>query len=169
MSELENPLFARLSVSHKKLESRRATSPMSAAECDLDRSHESLGARLREHLRIVAIVAGSAAPWFTNLGISPTEQQILWLLILAQRCAAVHKALDQARPPGTSVLTVATVRRVVYPAPADVWSELGPRGTLRRLGLVEGPTPTRVELGRGKSVLDSQPCQAPRKLTPSRH
>jgi hypothetical protein len=75
----------------------------------------------------------------TRLGLSPTEERIVWLLLAHELSPEARAILRKANTEEVSDVTFDTLRRLVYGPGASLrsWRELGPRGRLRELALVE--------------------------------
>ena len=74
-----------------------------------------------------------------RLGLSATEDLILWTLLAHELCPATRKLMRLLATEEVSDPTTDVIRRVVYgdSYSPDAWRELSPDGTLRRLGLLE--------------------------------
>jgi hypothetical protein len=86
--------------------------------------------------------AGAAAPllWLrTRLGLSLTEERVLWLLLASDLDPDVRVTLRTFSTESACEVSLDVVRRVIYGATAKLraWRELGSQGKLRRLGLIE--------------------------------
>jgi hypothetical protein len=86
--------------------------------------------------------AGCEIPalWLDDrLELSPREGRVLWLLVAHELCPDVRQRLRALATEAVADVTHDTVRRLVYGASPSLatWRELGPRGKLRQLVLVE--------------------------------
>src|SRR4051812_44386726 len=75
----------------------------------------------------------------SRLGLSPTEERVVWLLLAHELDAAVRLALRAFNTEQTCDLALDTLRRLVHGEGSKLraWRELGASGRLRRLGLIE--------------------------------
>jgi hypothetical protein len=74
-----------------------------------------------------------------RLGLSETEERVVWLLIAHELCPEARKLLRDMATESSLDPTFDVIRRVVYGSGASLktWKELGPEGKLRKLGLIE--------------------------------
>ncbi len=74
-----------------------------------------------------------------RLGLSATEQRVLWMLIANELCPLARQTIRELNTEQVSDPTLDTLRRAVYGLGPSLtaWRELGAEGTLRRLGLIE--------------------------------
>src|SRR5688572_4286490 len=74
-----------------------------------------------------------------RLGLSATEQQVLWVLLAQELSPTARRSIRQLNTEDVGDPTIDTIRRAVYgdEPGATAWRELGVAGTLRRLALVE--------------------------------
>jgi DNA polymerase III delta prime subunit len=75
----------------------------------------------------------------TRLGLSTTENRILWILIAHELSPLARAQLREANTEELSDVTLDTLRRIVYGSRPDprAWHELAITGTLRRRYLIE--------------------------------
>ncbi len=87
----------------------------------------------------VAIDDAHPAAWLrTRLGLTVTEERVLWLLIAHELCPTSRHFIRELGSEQVPDPTLDTIRRVVYGAhDPRAWRELGPSGALLRLGLIE--------------------------------
>jgi hypothetical protein len=114
-------------------------------------------AAIREHLQVAsdAFLKGEPAAamaiddwstahepigWLrTRLGLSATEELVLWVLIAHELCPHARRHVREISGEPTPDPTLDTIRRLVYGDRSDgrAWRELGPTGALQRLALIE--------------------------------
>ncbi|MDQ3334130.1 MAG: hypothetical protein M4D80_03135, partial [Myxococcota bacterium] len=73
----------------------------------------------------------------TRLGLTATEELVLWLLIAHELCPHARRFVRELNSEPVPDPTLDTIRRVVYCGDARAWRELGPSGALQRLALIE--------------------------------
>jgi hypothetical protein len=111
--------------------------PIDGLRLELDALERSVETRLDR-----AIAAGHEPPaaWLrTRLGLTLTEQRVLWLLVLCELAPTIRLLCRALATEQVADPTLDVVRRVVYGADVSPrpWHELGPRGALHRLCLIE--------------------------------
>ena len=74
-----------------------------------------------------------------RLGLSATEQQVLWVLLAQELSPIARRSIRQLNTEEVGDPTIDTIRRAVYgdEPGATVWRELGVEGKLRRCALIE--------------------------------
>jgi len=95
------------------------------------------------HLDIACQPTQPVAWLAERLGLTSTEQQVLWVLIAHELCPAARERVREINTEELVDPTLDTLRRAVYGMEPSLaaWRELGTEGRLRRLGLVERTDP----------------------------
>jgi AAA+ superfamily predicted ATPase len=96
-----------------------------------------------------------------RLGLSATEQHVLWVLLAQELSPSARRSIREINTEDAADPTIDTIRRAVYGnAPnASGWGELGPDGRLRRLALIE-----RIDVEAGAPLHRQLVRLAPRVL-----
>ena len=71
-----------------------------------------------------------------RLGLTPSEEQVLWLLVAHALCPLARTRLRQLATEDASEPTIELLQRLIYRHARVAWRELGEAGALLRLGLV---------------------------------
>ena len=115
--------------------------------------HNPRVASIREHLKAAADAHAQrvaftapiedwppvgAIGWLrTRLGLTVTEEQVLWVLIAHELCPYARGHIRELNSEQVPDPTLDAIRRFVYGDASHAWRELGPSGALQQLALID--------------------------------